>query len=221
MPTYSIPEAAHFLRIPRATLRSWVVGRHYPTGKGRKKFEPVIDIADKKHLLLSFVNLAEAHVLSACRRGHAIPLDKVRSALTYVSKSFDSKHPLVEKEFETNGVSLFINHLGKLIDASEQGQVVMRDCVERHLQRLDRENDVVTRIYPFTRRDILDDPRSVFIDPRVAFGRLVLAKSRIPTIALAERYSAGESIDHLAEDYGCERLEVEEAIRCELFRDAA
>jgi len=33
---------------------------------------------------------------------------------------------------------------------------------------------------------------------------------------VAERYKAGESIDELAQDYGCERNYVEEAVRCEL-----
>ncbi len=138
-----------------------------------------------------------------------------------MQSQFDSKHPLVEGEFETNGVSLFITHLGKLIDASAQGQVVMRDFVVEHLKRLERENDLVTRLYPFTREDFINSPKTVFIDPRVSFGRLVLATARIPTIAIAERYWAGESIDHLAEDYGCGRLDVEEAIRCERPRQAA
>ena len=31
LPTYGIVEAAHYLLIPRATLRSWVVGYTYQT----------------------------------------------------------------------------------------------------------------------------------------------------------------------------------------------
>jgi uncharacterized protein (DUF433 family) len=38
---------------------------------------------------------------------------------------------------------------------------------------------------------------------------------------IAERYKAGESIDALADDYGRSRLEIEEAIRCELEVQAA
>ena len=34
MPAYGIAEAAHYLRIPTATLRSWVHGRYYPTVAG-------------------------------------------------------------------------------------------------------------------------------------------------------------------------------------------
>ncbi|MDM3847091.1 MAG: DUF433 domain-containing protein [Aphanizomenon gracile PMC649.10] len=54
------------------------------------------------------------------------------------------------------------------------------------------------------------------IDPRIAFGRLVIADTGISTSVLVARYQAGDSIDDLADDYGCDRLIIEEAIRCEL-----
>ena len=40
--------------------------------------------------------------------------------------------------------------------------------------------------------------------------------SGIPTAVIAERYKAGESIADLAEDYGEDPLNIEEAVRCEL-----
>jgi DNA-binding transcriptional regulator YiaG len=54
MPAYGIVEAAHYLGIPKATLRSWVLGRHYPTGTGKRFFRPIIELADKEQRLLSF-----------------------------------------------------------------------------------------------------------------------------------------------------------------------
>ncbi len=68
---------------------------------------------------------------------------------------------------------------------------------------------------------IKEEPRTVVIDPRVSFGRSVLAGTGIPTAIIAERYKAGESVDALADDYGRKRVEIEEAIRCELALDAA
>jgi uncharacterized protein (DUF433 family) len=217
VPTYGIPEAAHYLRMPAVTLRSWVLGRDYPVekGKGRKRFKALIDLADEKNRLLSFINLAEAHVLGACRRTHGITLHNVCRALDFVAKEFSSQHPLIEQEFDTDGVSLFVDHLGSFVDASARGQVVMRELVKEHLKRLEREDARVVRLYPFTRPGLADSPKSVFIDPRVSFGRPVLAKMRIPTAAITERYLAGEPIEHLAKDYDCETLDVQEAIRCE------
>jgi uncharacterized protein (DUF433 family) len=189
-------------------------------GRVRRRFKPLIDLADKQGHLLSFVNLAEAHVLSACRRTHHIPLQNVRLALDFVSHEFRSDHPLIEQEFATDGVSLFVENLGLLRDATAHGQIVMREFAE-HLKRLEREDDRVIRLYPFTRPSLADSPRSIFIDPRVSFGRPVLAKVRVPTTAIVERYLAGEAIEHLARDYDCETLDVQEAIRCEWLTPAA
>jgi hypothetical protein len=90
MPAYGITEAAHYLQIPRATLHSWLLGRHYETEQGRQFFKPLIDLADKDHYLLSFFNLVEAHVLNALRRKHQVSLAKVRAALDYLRKRFPS-----------------------------------------------------------------------------------------------------------------------------------
>jgi uncharacterized protein (DUF433 family) len=55
----------------------------------------------------------------------------------------------------------------------------------------------------------------IVIDPRVSFGRPVIAGSGVPTSAILERYLAGEGFEHLALDYNRSTLEIEEAIRCE------
>jgi len=61
----------------------------------------------------------------------------------------------------------------------------------------------------------LEQPRIVVADARVQFGRPVLVGTGVPTAILLERYLAGDSVDELAEDYRCDRLKIEEAIRCE------
>ena len=43
-----------------------------------------------------------------------------------------------------------------------------------------------------------------------------LPVSGVSTDIVAERFKAGESADELANDYGCAREKIEEAIRCEL-----
>lgn len=221
MSAYSVPQAAHYLQMPVATLRSWVLGRDYPTGRGKKRFKPVISVPDKARPLLSFFNLAEAHVLSALRRDHRIRLHDIRLALNYIQNELGAAHPLLDYRFESNGAALFVTKLGKLLDVSAAGQLVMRELLGAYLKRLEREDLVVARLYPFTRARETDGPRLVLIDPRHSFGRPVLARARIATAVIAERYKAGDSIDVLADDYACERLEVEEALRCELSLEAA
>jgi uncharacterized protein (DUF433 family) len=210
------------LSIPRPTVRSWAVGRPYPTKAGKKFFEPVVIVPTLNPPVLSFLNLVEVHVLDAIRREHQIPLDKVRIAIEYLRNQLGSKHPLADHRFETDGLDLFVQEWGRLINVTRSGQMAMREVLQAHLQRIDRDpSGLVVRLYPFTRKRQLDEPKLIAIDPRVSFGRPVLNGTGIPTGILAERYKAGESMDELARDYGRSRIEVEEAIRCELQLEAA
>ena len=220
LPAFTIREAARYLQLPVATLKSWVLGRHYPTQTGRKFFAPVIDLADKEIGALSFYNLVEAHVLSAFRRTHEIELRKIRSALTYVRGQFGSRHPLIDQRFETDGARLFVEKLGVLVDASAQGQIVM-ETIRPYFKRLEFSGESVVRLYPFTRRTIEESPMSVFIDPRYSFGRPSLTQSHVPTAVIFDRYQAGDSVEDLAHDYGCGRLDIEEGLRCEFALQTA
>jgi len=222
MPVYSVPEASHYLLAPTATVRSWVLGRSYPTKTGCKFFKPVIAVPDTTRRSLSFINLVEVHVLDALRRDHQVPLDKIRDALDYLRKEFGSEHPLAEERFTTDGLDLFVQKYGQLINASRVGQLGMKELLETYLKRVERDaKGVALRLYPFTRKRASEEPRSVVIDPFVSFGKPVLAGTGISTAIVAERYKAGESVGQLSADYGRSDLDIEEAIRCELELEAA
>ncbi|WP_413172481.1 DUF433 domain-containing protein [Anabaena azotica] len=217
IPTYSISDAAKYLRIPPGTIRSWTIGRYYPISNGSNFFKPLILTKDLKPRLLSFTNLVEIHILRAIRKHHKIQLDKVRMALDYIDEQFQVPHPLARERFRTDGVDLFIERYGSLINASQCGQTDMKDAFNAHLERIEPDDKgLAIKLFPFTRSHEEDNPRIVVIDPRIAFGRLVIAETGIATSVLAERYQAGESIEDLAYDYDCDRLKIEEAIRCEL-----
>ncbi|MCC6543970.1 MAG: DUF433 domain-containing protein [Nitrospirae bacterium] len=223
LPSYSLTEAAHYLCMPVSTLRSWVVGRHYLERKKKKFFKPIIYPAQiSPYLLLSFNNLVEAHILNAIRRKHNISLNKVRKALAYLGRHFPSKHPLTDNTFVTDGLDLFIEKYGQLVSISREGQLAIMDLLRAHLSRIERGPDgLPVRLYLFTRRQDYEEPKTVVIDPKTSFGRPVLAGTGIPTLIIAERYKAGESINELAKDYGIQKVQIEEAIRCELYPQAA
>jgi len=219
LPAYLVPEAAHYLYVPEATLRSWAVGRMYPTSVGKRYFEPLITVPEGKPRLLTFTNLVEAHVLAAIRRKHGVTLPNVRSAIDHLRSHYGIDHPLADARFKTDGLSLFIEVLDQLVNVSMRGQTAIREIMETHLERVEHdEKGLAARLFPFTRYGATDvpQPRTVMIDPRVAFGRPVLAGTGIPTAVLADRYKAGESMKDLSVDYECERDLIEEAIRCEL-----
>src|SRR6266581_8938770 len=148
LPAYGIAEAAHYVLVPRATLRSWVAGMSYGSGF----FKPVIDPAAKSPVALSFINLIEAHVLAAIRRKHRVDMPAVRRAIEYLKKEFGSSHPLADHKFETNGVDLFVEHLGHFISVSQGGQLAVRQLLQAHLRRIEwDEKGFPLRLYPFTR----------------------------------------------------------------------
>ncbi len=218
LPSYTISEAAHYLRIPTATLRSWILGRNYPTaGEGQKRFQPLINIRSRQPHRLSFTNLVEAHLLSVIRRIHNVQLPKVRKAISYLSKEFKSTRPLLEQEMETDGSDLFIRELGQLISASGGGQMNIKEILKVYLARIERnEQGFPIKLYPFSRKHFTEAPRAILIDPTLSFGRPTLSGTGIPIDVIAERYEAGESIEALSLDYGRPQLEIEEAIRYEL-----
>src|SRR5262249_50821423 len=84
-PAYSFAEAAHYLNVPVSTLRAWCLGQGYAYKGQRRRFESLIRLDGEPGQGLSFLNLVEAHVLTAIRRRHGISLPKVRSALQFVS----------------------------------------------------------------------------------------------------------------------------------------
>jgi len=204
VPTYGIREAASYMRLPPTTLREWV------TGAAR-----VIPLAGSRPPLLSFWNLVEAYVLAALRRRHRVPLQRVRKALHFVERELDTERPLIEQEFLTNGLDLFVEYYGKLVNASRAGQTEIRSLLEASLERVERDpKGLAERLFPWTREP--GEPREVEIDPRRAFGKLVVAGTGIPTAVIADRLRAGDTLAHLAKDYDLKLDQVGAALRWEL-----
>jgi uncharacterized protein (DUF433 family) len=70
------------------------------------------------------------------------------------------------------------------------------------------------KLYLSPRADI--DHGIVVIDPCLGFGQPVIEGTGIRKEVIVGRFSAGETIDSIAEDYGRSRTEIEEIVRSEL-----
>jgi uncharacterized protein (DUF433 family) len=222
-PAYTFSEAAHYLRIPVTTLHAWCVGQDYESKGQSRHYQRVIHLDGTSREGLSFLNLVEAHVLVGLRRVHRLPLPKIRRALDWTSRKLDLSRPLAEARFATDGINLYIDHIAELIDVDKGGQTAMRAVMETYLRRVERgPRGVPIKLYPFTRKEPSPEAeRSVVIDPAIAFGRPVLAGTRVPTAILADRFKAGDTLQELADDYRTTSQAIEEALRCELDRREA
>ena len=214
LPAYTILEVAHYLAVPPATIKHWSVGRN--------RHEPVITIPRHSPVLLSFLNLAELYVLASIRRVHAAKMPSIRKAIRFLKKRaqrpVDRRYPLLSRDLDTDGVDLFIEEYGSLINISKSGQTAMREIIGAALCRIERDSEgIPVRFYPFTRADgMTDAPTTIVIDPNLSAGRPVIAGTGLAVQLIAERYKAGESINDLARDYERNHEEIEEAVRCEL-----
>ena len=219
-PRYFVPEAAHYLDIPSATLASWILGRRYAVSSGTRDFEPLIRRPDEKDSRLSFSNLIEAHALRALRAKHNVPMKHVRSALQYASEQYGIDRLLLSDGLRAIPGEVFLQRLDKLVNIGRGGQEAMKGILEAFLQRVDRDvQGLPLRLFPFTRPleqvALHEVPRFVLIDPKLGSGRPVLAQRAIRTSTIADRFGAGESVSSLAEDYGLGIPDIEEAIRYE------
>jgi uncharacterized protein (DUF433 family) len=217
IPAYRFADAARYLDIALPTLRSWIKGYYYSVKGGKKFFKPVFSLPDSDRSLLSYTNLVEAFVLSSLRRKHQIDLYKIRIAIRALQREFDSQHPLADYRFETNGVDIFVEKYGQLINVGRDGQLAMRQLLHDYLTRVEHDpSGKAARLYPFIRLKGGDQPKHVVLNPYVSFGKPVITGTGLPTHVVAERYKAGDSIPQIASDYARKEEEIDDAIRYEL-----
>jgi uncharacterized protein (DUF433 family) len=210
---YTLAEAAHYLRLPTATLRSWVLGRQYPTAEGNAQFPPLIRPASRQPPLLSFWNLIEAHVLRSLRTEHGVSVKALRNALAYAEKSLGIDRLLLRPELRTNAGNVFLDRYGELIELTASGQLAMRKLFAEHLERIEwNSSRFPIRLYPFLSAVAPTGERPIVIDPCIAFGRPVVERKAISTSAIVGRVDAGESIEEVAADYELRPAEIEQAI---------
>jgi uncharacterized protein (DUF433 family) len=209
MPAYTVLEAAQLVHVPVSTLKSWIVGGTSNRG--------ILAVPPGRPRLLAFSHLVEAFVLAAIRRGHGVSLQRVRKAIRYVERDLHVGRPLVCLKFKTDGVDLFVDHHGKLVNASREGQLAIRAALESSLKRVEWDRTgLAVRLFPLVRGWGPDQPRTIVIDPQRGFGRPTLAGKGIRADVIAERYRAGDSIADLAADYRVPVDMIEDAVRCEL-----
>lgn len=217
IPTYTAAQAARLLRIPAATLRSWIFGRRYPTSEGERFFDRLIQPPNDPHDRLSFINLIEAHVLRSLRTRHGVSMRDVRKALDFAQERYGIDRLLIRKELKGAPGRLFFDEYATLVELPKGGQLALREVFEAHLERVvyDARDQLPARFFPWFPIEGQEGKKTVVIDARVAFGSPTTARRSIRTSVIADRFEAGEAVEELAHDYDLEHAEIKDAIRFE------
>ncbi|MCI0364555.1 MAG: DUF433 domain-containing protein, partial [Phycisphaerales bacterium] len=212
-PAYSVSEAARYLRIPPPTVRSWVFGRDYPKRSGQGRFQPVVVLTKDPSHRLSFRNLIELAALRALRTEHAFKLSAVRAALDYARRELGVSDLLASKDLYARPGELFLEHYGQLINLNRAGQLGIKAVLQGLLQRIQWDRGLAVRFFPpLPNRH---EAKTVMIDPRVSFGRPVLARLGVSTSVIVDRVNAGEEPAEIAKDYGATSDEIMDALAYE------
>ena len=211
---YTFADAARYVRAPVATARAWFLG----TKTGSGTFQPVLQLDDSIHRMVSFRNLVELHVLNSIRKRHRVTLYRVRIAIEILSAVWDSEHPLAEQDILTDGYELFARVSGLLTNVSDrEKQTVLDEVLRAALQRIERyPAGEARKLFPFPTAKVESaEPRTIEINPSVQFGRPCLAGTGIPTEILYQRRRGGDEVDVLARDYDMPIQRIREAINFE------
>lgn len=211
VPTYTLAEAARYARVSPKTLASWLAPKGLIVPAGHRSG-------------LSFWNLVEVWLISSIRKEHGVSMQRTRKAVDFVERELGVERPLIQAQFKTDGLHLFVDHLGSTLKVSDRsGQAHLKELVGRHLTRVSYDAGRASSLYPFVRSfnaASVEQPRVVVIDPRYGFGRPVIAGTNIRTDVIASRFWAGESQAELADDYSLPIEQVEDAIRAERLEAA-
>ncbi|MDA8107718.1 MAG: DUF433 domain-containing protein [Betaproteobacteria bacterium] len=150
--------------------------------------------------------------MRALRTEHGVTIRAVREALDYAERTLRIERLLLSKELRTDAGKLFLDKYGQLIELPTAGQLAMRLVFEEHLKRVEWDEwKFPVRLYPFVSADSRA-PRTIAIDPKVAFGRPVVARAGISTAAIAGRIDAKEPAAEVAADFDLTVEEVEQAV---------
>jgi uncharacterized protein (DUF433 family) len=207
LPTYTIPEAAAFLAIPRRTLASWYEGN-----------EPILKASGRYGTvhLLSYRDIEEAYRIYLLRERFSFSFQFLRRSMRNARRMFRSQHPLQRadavKECLQDLVydkpargtrSRTITSLGK-----KPGQEVIQEVANLFAERIETGKF----IFPWRFAATDHQSRPVSMNPRIMSGRLVVTGTRIPVKVLWGRKRAGADVDEIAADYGLDRNTVRQAL---------
>jgi uncharacterized protein (DUF433 family) len=203
IPNYQVGEAARYAQISPSTVAAWHKG-------GRKR-----SLSEReRRAALSYLQLIEVAVVAALRRS-GITLREIRNTRDYAAKQWHSEFPFAEYKFKTDGKELFLDlqqfedqrGKGKLIQPGRGGQLAWANIIGRLREFVYERDGVVIRWH-------VAGPESlVLIDPRVAFG--APSVSGVPTWAIRGRFTAGERLEEIGDDFDLQEEEVRAALQFE------
>jgi uncharacterized protein (DUF433 family) len=199
--TYQVKDAARYADITTRTILNW----QHPSQVG------AAIAARQSRKALSYLQLQELAIVSAMRK-QGIALQKIRLAREYLSTTLNLEFPFADERVKTDGQDVLVElkELGgafNLLVANKGGQYVWREIIGARFNEFEYERQRAVRW------NVRGKSSGVVIDPRISFGAPSIRG--VPTWALRGRFTAGEPIEDIAEDFVITPAEVRKALEFE------
>src|ERR1035437_10752045 len=195
LPTYTIPEAAAFLAIPRRMLASWYEGR-----------EPILKASGRYGAthLLSYRDIEEAYRVFLLRERFDFSLQFLRRSMGNARQMFRSKHPLQRADavkeclrdlvYDKPARGTKPRTVTSL--SNKPGQEIIEEVANMFAERIETGKFIFP--WRFAAHD--HQSRPVSMNPRIMSGRLMVIGTRIPVTTLWSRKRAGQKIEERSEE---------------------
>jgi uncharacterized protein (DUF433 family) len=172
----------------------------------------VVDDGDSREAQVTFIAMAEAHVLEALRLA-GVRLARIRPALNQLAQEFGREYVLVSPNLATDGIEVLWDFSrtedGQGLMEGRTGQLVMREIVEDYLRYLSWADDGFPRMLQLRHCQ----PSKVVIDPYRAFGQPIFEGSRTRVGDVANMLNAGEEPQVIADELGVSLDDIRTAAR--------
>ncbi len=223
---YTVGEAAALLRVDPRKLRRWTEEPVSGSQLNRTTTSPLLArdlVLLEGEPLLTFADLLELHMI-ALFRSEGVSLQTIRAAADKAKRLFDTNHPFIVKQFETDGRHVFVTLLEEGVEGlTEQqmladlnlSQMIIGSIARSFFRNLEFATDEPIRYWPMSREG------RIVLDPERSFGKPIEARSGIPTAALYAMARGGETLQGVADWYEIEVEAVEAAVAFEHSLKAA
>lgn len=202
---YSPAEAQRLTRIPASSLRRWMQGTARNDRLWQSQHSTNFD-----GFLMGFRDLMEARVVHALRKA-GFSLQELRGTMDYARVQIGDERPFSTSDFKTAGNDVFLDLPDGVLTVSRRnrGQTVFRETISPVLKSIEYGERNAERFWPQPRK------RTIVLDPKIAFGKPVLAAFDIPTDAIARSVEAEGSEKAVAKYFDVPVSQIRDAVAFE------
>lgn len=215
---YTVPDAAHILKIPQVKLRRWVSGQRATSLQDHKMIiTSVIDAGiwgEGRQKAFNFYALIEVYTITALR-DLGVSFQKIRRAREELGKRFRTKYPFATQRLMSDGRQILVEftegEIEALLELDTGGQMALEKIIKPFCKRLEFNSETnLAELYRPLGRDA-----SIIVSPQHGFGRPTIEGTNIASETIYRLIQAGENKNRVAALYDLTVANIEDVIRFE------